>query len=390
MDQQKLPQSRIFSMLTLIAFTVVLWIPLLQMWFHFVPESASTEKRTLEPKPELKSFSIKNIKDFLGKYETYYNDQFGFRITLVRWNNIFRIKYLKTKQQLSDVVIGKDGWLFYNNKDEPNLDDYCGLVPFTYEQLSEIQKSIEEDYTILKEKGIYYIIIVSPNKHTIYPEYLPWNIHRTSNQTRLDQLVDHLAGHSVVPFLDLRAPLLQAKHSSLLYLKTDTHWNTYGSFIAYQEIIKFLARKFPELHERSLAEYEIHMEKTAGDGDLAGMLSMKGMFEDLRIHMPSRLERLSQEQEIVSDFKKVLFVYKSFQTSCPDKLRLVMYHDSFGGGLKCFLSEHFSRCMYVHDVYGKYLPPYQVIDEEKPDIVIREVVERYLNNLRKPLFTPEP
>ena len=99
------------------------------------------------------------------------------------------------------------------------------------------------------------------------------------------------------------------------------------------------------------------------------MLSMIEIVENLMILMPSRLERLSQEQEIVSDFKKILFVYKSFQTSCPDKLRLVMYHDSFGTSLKYFLSKHFSQCMYV---CGEYLPPHQVI----PDIVIRVMLER--------------
>jgi len=57
--------------------------------------------------------------------------------------------------------------------------------------------------------------------------------------------------------------------------------------------------------------------------------------------------------------------------------KLVMFRDSFADGLIPYLSENFSRSVYV----WKPKVDLQVIEQEKPDIVIFEVAERYLGSL---------
>jgi len=54
-----------------------------------------------------------------------------------------------------------------------------------------------------------------------------------------------------------------------------------------------------------------------------------------------------------------------------------MFRDSFADGLIPYLSENFSRSVYV----WKPKVDLQVIEQEKPDIVIFEVAERYLGSL---------
>jgi hypothetical protein len=51
-----------------------------------------------------------------------------------------------------------------------------------------------------------------------------------------------------------------------------------------------------------------------------------------------------------------------------------MFHDSVGEGLIGFLAPHFRRAVFVHDV--DFNPA--AVEAERPDVVVCEIVERYL------------
>jgi hypothetical protein len=63
--------------------------------------------------------------------------------------------------------------------------------------------------------------------------------------------------------------------------------------------------------------------------------------------------------------------------------KLVMFRDSFGVALLPYLSESFSDSLYVwYTPFGVNL---SVIEKERPQIVILELVERNLQELSKPI-----
>ena len=69
----------------------------------------------------------------------------------------------------------------------------------------------------LARRGIAYLLVVSPNKSTVYPEFMPplYPRHRT---TRMDQLAEHLGRHvGGFPLLDLR-PVLAYFPAAVLWL----------------------------------------------------------------------------------------------------------------------------------------------------------------------------
>ncbi|MEM5787300.1 MAG: hypothetical protein AAGU11_08280 [Syntrophobacteraceae bacterium] len=391
MDQLGSSESKFFLRLTLVVFIACLWMPILQMGFNFFPEVESTEKRTLSSRPELVSLSMGELKKFIPDYEKFFNERFGFRNSLVRWNNFIRTKILRVQQPIPDIVIGKDGWMFFNStKDGINMKDYCGLVPYSPVQLSEIRSSIEKDHALFKKKGILYVIVVSPSKHSIYPEHLPESIVRVSDRTRLDQVAEHLAGNPEVHFLDLRAPLLEAKRSFPVYYKTDTHWNRFGSFIGYREIMKHLSRTYPELQPRDLSDYIIRFHpNSAAGGDLAEMLSLKGMLRDDAVTVRSREPSHSRLVDLVEFGDRKQCAVRKFVSENPNcsSIRFLMLHDSFGNGLMGYLPEHFANSTFVT---GMYESPNKSIDDEKPDIVVLELTERFLDSLRSPLFAGRP
>jgi alginate O-acetyltransferase complex protein AlgJ len=59
--------------------------------------------------------------------------------------------------------------------------------------------------------------------------------------------------------------------------------------------------------------------------------------------------------------------------------RAVMFHDSFGESLQPFLSQHFSRIVYSSGPadWRRNCDP-QLVERERPQLVIQEIAERLL------------
>ena len=340
--------SGLLSSFMAVLFVILLWAPLLQSWLKIFPEQIASEKRSLEKSPELEKISLKEVFEFMGNYEKYYSDSFGFRGMLIGMNSYFRVKCLKVVQPMPKVINGKEGWLFYNDPaDGVSMPDYCGLAPFSQRRLEQIRQKVDNLNARLKEKGIQLLIVVAPNKHTIYPEYLPAMELRASERTRLDQLLDHFQKNSEVPVLDLRKALQQAKFSMPVYYRNDTHWNKFGAFIAYREIIRFLSQRLDVQPPDSLSDFDMNVGARNGIGDLVAMLSINESSKDTKVEMTkrnrlARVEKLSTpEEDATGRYRRVS------EVSSPGLPRLLMFHDSFGIELIYFLSEHFSNGRYL-------------------------------------------
>ena len=64
-----------------------------------------------------------------------------------------------------------------------------------------------------------------------------------------------------------------------------------------------------------------------------------------------------------------------------NRVKLLMFRDSFAIELIPYLSESFSRSVYV----WANKVDFSMVDEEKPDLVILEMAERHLGNLCNPM-----
>ena len=308
------------------------------------------ERRELAGKPDL---AIKALSSWPSKFEEYFKDNFGFRKTLMGWNSIIRVKYLQSSPT-PNVVLGKDNWLFYGQ----SVSDYRGLTPFTDEQLLSIQRDLEEQRDWLAERGTYYLVVVAPNKETVYPEYLPGSVRVVNQERRLDQLLGYLRLHSNMPILDLREALLQAKDSFPVYYRTDTHWNDYGGFVGYSEIMKQLSTHFPGIQLPSPSDYEVSIEPSHRSGDLSDMLSMHDALVD------EETPRVVLNVNTLSNQEKLA--------------RAIVIRDSFIVAMRPYLSAHFDEMTECQGANGF---DYSMIDGRPTDVVIYELVERSLSEL---------
>ena len=219
-------------------FFIFLWIPLLDMLSPFLPTLKNSEKRELAQRPK---FQRDSFPDFPKKFELYFNDHFGGRNLLIRLNSFIYVKWLKASP-IKSVIVGKEGWLFYNDK---GIKDYRGLAAFSREQLENIKKNITKQTDWLRGKGIPYLILICPSKHTLYPEYMSDGLTRVNRVTLLDQLLEYLSADEKAVIVDIRKELVEAKKNRPVYFMTDSHWNSYGAFIAYQKTMEAWSKSFP-------------------------------------------------------------------------------------------------------------------------------------------------
>jgi len=339
----------------IIAFIIVLWIPAIDMLIKISPKTENTENRKLAEKPK---FQLNSISEFQKQYLSYFNDNFGLRNHFIKLNSLIKI-ILFNISPLENVIIGKDDWLFYRE----GMGSYQGTDLFSEEELNKFKNNIEEEAKWLKDKGIFFLLVICPDKQTIYSEYLPSSIKKFGSKTRFDQIIDLFKDNSDIKILDLREVLRKNKTKYTLYYKTDTHWNNYGVALAYEEISRILHQNFQEITPLKMSDLDFYIEGSKGR-DLAMMLSMQNQFNDEFISMSIKKSFLSKKLPSLVFFHDS-FGYDKFVPPVPNKL------------YQLFLA-NFERIITQNDEFD-----YDLVEKEKPTVVVHEVLERYTWRLLK-------
>ena len=357
----------------IVFFLTMISVPPLVTGFLPKQEISNHDQRKLAEWPTIR-WSENEWRTFPKKFEAYMNDHIGFRDPLIRIHNFIRV-FLFHKSPLQHILLGKDNWMYIRS--EKSLEDYRGLDPFTNQQMHRWKQVLEARNGWLNSQGIHYLFVVAPDKHTIYPEYMPDYLQKIESKTRLDQLVEYLHQHSFFRIIDLRDALIQAKKTGLVYYRTDSHWNSIGGFICYEAILSRMARWFPDLMFIDRELFKDLSSRTAGGG-LSLMLRLENwLTED---DHPQRTVKSPRSEKIDFDHNQLSFA-TAFHKS---DLRAVVFRDSFFSAVEKFLSEHFNPVYYVwkrdatNSSYDHALLK-QLIRENKPHVVIEERVERLVS-----------
>jgi len=343
---------RVHQALLVALFITALFLPAMDQYFQFLPQMESTEKRILAKRP---TADIRSLFSFPEAYEAYFHDNFGLRNLLVRWNSLIQFKWLKISPHPM-VLLGKNDWLFFSDK--TTILDYRGLHLWSAAELDAIEQRLGSDTTMLKSRGIQYVVVVCPNKDTIYPEYMPATITKVSNVRRLDQLMELQKVNPELQIIDLRDVLRKWKASYLLYKKLDSHWNSIGGMVVYQEIMRNIAKVFPDVSPLAMADVDITVEALEkADGDLAALLAMGGVLPEVRVTVHRKAKLMPS--------KKIR--------------KLLIFHDSFLAEIHPYLYHDFEQVVLIN--HGFAYINHETIQREKPDVVIYEVIERSLDAL---------
>jgi len=366
-----LPASAPADQALIAVFLLLIGLPLAGMIFGFDRSFVLEENRILATRPELKP-TRRAMASFPAKFEAYFNDQLGFRKRLIYWLAVVKVSGLGVTST-PGVMLGRDGWLYLAS--DAAISSYRATQPFTPGQLEGYRQIIEARRDWLAERGIPYILIVAPNKDTIYPEFVPPAYNKVNQRSRLDQLVEFMRARSTVEVIDIRDDLRQAKRVEPVFDVTDSHWNAVGGYIAYARIMQAIHASLPQAQATPRSEFRATVERGPG-GDLARMLGIADRLPEVRLklvpqdgwHFHNTNEPFPLSR---GDHPELTMATERAGAKLP---RAVLFRDSFAAQLIPFLAEDFERILCIWNSAFERA----IIEAERPNVVIQEIVERLL------------
>ena len=319
------------------------------------------------PKPAL-------TREFPPAFDRAFSDRFGGRDALVRLHHGSLLRVFGVSS-LNTVMVGKDGWYFWLGEDGHALDrHYRATMEFPQAWVDGTVAEFAKRSAWLASKDIAYVVVVVPDKFTIYPEYLPSWIVRSDQPTPYDRVRDALARDGRVNFVDLRPALLAAKGRERLYFQTDSHWNFNGAIVGNEALMRAvqskLGGKLAQVASPKRPSYTPGVDFYSGD--LLQMLGMPRIKEDDVAPLgkvfgdTTRCAKRTDKGEFPG--------FEFYACDKPGLPRAVVLRDSMAIALIPLMSENFARVVYV----SSRALDRDVIEREKPDIVIEELVERTL------------
>jgi alginate O-acetyltransferase complex protein AlgJ len=280
------------------------------------------------------------------------------------------------------VVVGKNGWLFFGNAVGRGIDQYRGILRMDEDQLNAFRDYFQGIRVELEKRGIPFLLVVAPEKHSIYPENLPLYFFQKGDSPG-DQILPLSSGFDL---LDLRPVLLGAKAQSPLplYPKTDSHWNELGAYLAYRKIMD----RLPEFPALELEDGVFAAPGGPGKGDLAVKVGGGASFPDNLVHVHRDFFRGKFD---VEDFKENtsstmsanainrVSQNPSLVVSNPAKEgTILLIGDSFLENIAPFFNNTFGTSVYQH--YTKFGPwsVEALVEHFRPRAVVFTMAERNL------------
>lgn len=358
-------------------------LPALQQPTDLLPRVEVVDNRRLAPFPSLTS-TFHDVAAFPDRFEAWYADHLGLRGVLITGYRWLTDWLLRTPD---NVIIGRNDWLYLRRGIRADLEtvplvrDWCGRFPFSDHQLARWTDTITANRDWLAARGIDYLFVVPPNKLTVIPENLPDRIQCRHGTTRLEQLRKALAARGVQALLDLLPALQEAAGGGEpVWFRTDTHWTPRGMAAAYPVLADRLQALRPDA--RRIQSFEVHA-RGRDFGDLGRMIHGLKIESDIIWNVRPGDVRSEPAPTPFPDQADVFGRQSSArQIDDPGLPRALVFHDSyFDGAMNDFLAESFSRTVFVH--YGRPEIIRGLVEQEQPDVVIHEMVER---NLLHPFF----
>ncbi|HWE31765.1 MAG TPA: hypothetical protein VHB97_27380 [Polyangia bacterium] len=354
---------RVIRTFFILGFLTLITLPLVAMGRNRA--ELRSEKRTRAAFPQL---TLADWHSFPERFEAYFRDNFGFREALIHWHSVLTVKELR-ESPVRQVIIGGHHRLFFAAYgDGLDIRDFAGRYPPRRADLDVYLQHQLERARQYAAAGARYLVVLVPNKQTVYPEDVPAQFGPHAPGL-FDAVMAQLGGRRDLEVLDLR-PLLLAHRDEGLYYDTDTHWNTNGAFLAATAIMDRVRPWFPSLLSLARADYDV-TETRGGAGDLATMLSMPDDFSDTNW---SFRRRESHKRQVVAEM-----VHRIYEQPGAPRPHVLLMGDSFGAEVAELLADVFGRLHYFYSARAGY--DAKVVADEKPDLVVLVLVERYLPRL---------
>lgn len=312
-----------------------------------IPDKAKSaeENRVLAQTPSL-SYQTYFEGRFQTKLEQYFNDQFPFRNSLIKW---------KTASDLTldiiesnGVIKSKDGYLIERIKNPSEKD-----IRHDIKSLDNFKRS---------NPNCNFYFLLAPNAGNIMSEKLPRTVHMSNQNKYMTSFFNDLKKIGITP-IDSRKTLEKNIDKQQLYYRTDHHWTTGAAYLAYKEA-----------HKEMGLDSDIKYKKLSIHRNFRGTLASKSGFtngrnDELQIYWPKKNQNYHDSIYNFVDVKKTTNTFYAF-----DNLKIKDAYTIFGGWNHPFYTistptQSTRKLLLVKDSYANCMIPFLTQDFRKIVVV---------------------
>lgn len=364
-------KKNLFNITITIIFIIFLSTSFIGLLLSISKKIDGTEWQALSKFPKV--YDGITISEFPKKFEDFYNNKFGIRMILLRLYATILSGVFNQSLVDKSVIRADNDWYFHNEARyvKPDYKYFYDHIIFSDKQLDAISDLFLNEKKYLDRHNIRYLYVIVPDKEVVYPNYYPYpDFINASIQT--SQILNAL-NKKGIPTLFLGPQMREAQKTTetLLYYTQDTHWNQLGAFFGYQAVVNKLKNYFPGMEPMQLADFNIKIESNGPKRDY-DLNRIKSLIKTSDTSSEKRADAVGfyDKEEALSQLNKIN--------------KVIVYDDSFfepgpypyTGGALYFLKNHFQDTKVFLLSIGEIDKPF--FEKEKPDLFIRETVQRNL------------
>jgi Flp pilus assembly protein TadD len=266
------------------------------------------------------------------------------------------------------VLEGRDDWLFLKSCDDCDVmrlyTDGHAVDAEVYGRWATVLTRRREYFA---HEAITYLTLVVPDTWLVYEDKLPEGV-RAIERTpfvRLAALLDDTAGHQLV--YPLRE-LIDNRTIQDTYQAIDPHWSDWGAWLGYLATMRALAAHLPRLRMIELEDIDWSWREVHGALGTA-------LQPERTATLPSATVRSPLGRVVRQVTTETRDSYTVTEQDAPELPVAVIFHDSFMTASAKFFSESFRRAIFVSSSNTIF---YDLVEQERPDVVIHELGERAL------------
>lgn len=316
---------------------------------------------------------------FFSDCVNWFNDRLLFKLDAneklyPRFTELFK-DFNFSASQFS--VTGLEGWIFSGDKSDYVYSQHSKKLLF---QNGNLDKKIRDLSAIRNSFKGQMFFVVGPDKHGIYPEFMDPNIQSPGAYRFFDtyKALLNVKGITVIDNFKSLIDSKDPKNKVSLYYGDDTHWNRYGAYIAFRNVLKTVAPDDDQILYNF--KFSHHM-----NGDLIRNIKnpSRSMLDDAEIVNPLN-QKIIIEDIFAKNEKEILFnvnIPQPFNSryknpnALSDK-KVFVISDSYGIAFVPYVVEHFQQVTHMNRRLADLNVILQEIVKSEPDILIYLNVER--------------
>jgi hypothetical protein len=373
---QKQQMSKIFIVFAFLLCISMYWTDRV---LDFYPQQPNIENRKLVKFPKWKSLVTKTDSFFIDCTQ-WCSDYFNYHNLLIKSNSALYLSFLGESSMPKQVLIGKHHMFF------PSfawfMDDFMGKMIYPKGTIDTMVLATKAKHDSLAAHGIHFLVIVPPSKQTVYNDYMPEYYRMLQKRpSLLDQVTDAMKNAGITYYISLADTLKNMKQHSpekQLYYDNDTHWNEYGAFKGYQVMMNYIYN-IDSCYGKPVNEKDISIDSTQDDhGDLAKCLVINDINKRNIFHIqPFYSDSIPHKTKHEKKHKSPTYIYNNPHGHG----KVLFYRDSYMVACLPFFIHHFRESVFIWD---SQMDMNEIL-KYKPDLVILENGELFINNLAKPI-----